>query len=1546
MSSHKVYTSCFYLVIAGLSVTGWPAPVTFNDSALLNAVTTQWEAATGLPLSDPPEDTELSNPLFSALNARNLSIGDLTGLEACSSLTELNLGQNQIVDLSPLAGLTNLVHLDVGFGSDPLQNPDEFDPMQTGTNLISDFSPLAGLVNLEYLNLMGNTGITSIAPISTMDSLTQLWIGSSPLTDFSPLLDVADTLMFLGDVNCGLQQSDLTIINSLTNLQGLGIIVEPAISDISGLTGLNLSIVLALMMVPVSDISIVASYTNLQMLQMTMTQVTVLPDLSGLTSLQEAGLDSNGLTDISGLAGLTSLQQLNLRNNAITDISALATCGAPRYLDLDYNQLTDIQPLLDNPGIANIQQLNISFNAFSPGTPFCDENQLDQLYTLAPEMRISQNAVCGEGANLTITVNGIGTTSPEPGVNFVPLNQYTMVNAFPLSESGQAFDQWTGDLNSTNMSESIYMDGDKSITANFVPGDWTLTINKTGASEGGTWPNPGVYSYLDGQISKVKLDYNIAFDAYFNGWSGDATGYGPSVQILMDGNKTVTADFTTTGYQLSLAVQGNGYFINFENLGTYKYATGATFDLQAQSMDFLHRFDHWEGNIGVGADPYNPVLPVTMDMNRTITAVFVEDSRTLTIIIDGSGSTDPEGSPAPGTQHAYLVGQNICIDALVSSETAFDHWSGDIGSAPPTPSSVCVIMDQDRTITAHFVQADWELTLQATGNGTTNPEPGVYGYVNGAEAHFSIQRIPGGDAFDQWTGDIDPSQPTDGDYMSVTMDRNRTITANFIPGDWDLTIATNGPAAGTHPNPGTYAYLDGRTAMVNAFNNTNSYFAGWTGDVNEDSPNITVLMDEDKSITANYASSGYMLTVNTEGEGWTSIFGTQYFASGMEPVVIASPSSGWIFSEWTGDLSAGADPNNPELPTLMDQDRSLTAHFTYQPAYLIIIIEGQGATTPAGGPDPGIQYSYPLGEQAGISADLGTDGWAFSHWSGDIGSADPQSRRITLTMDQDRTIVANYISADWTLTVAYTGNGSVWPESGSYGFVDGGEVEIVANILMGGDAFDRWDGLPEDVDAYDPGPRFQIHSDVNATAIFGPGDYTLTTTVTGGGSAEYVSHPSGVYQYMAGHYAHLEVRPNSSTYWGGFSGDLNTYEYFYRLLMDGNKNVSINLGSSGYELTVNQTGGGLTNPSGVARYMAGATPAIHAIDQGSILFDQWSGDLPPGMDPYDPDPIVLVDQDRILTANFVQANWYLYIQVSGNGITDPAPDLYWFLDGDPFDVTATPGADTLFLHWQGNVPEGQDPTSLTISGTMTQNRELIAVFVPTTVSVPDLSGMTQVEAEAALALTGLVLGTVTEEYSTTVPEGQIISQDPAASTVVAYGSEVSIVVSLGTCYTSVPDLTGLTQAEAEPTLAAANLTLGLVDEENSDIVPEGQIIRQQPVSGLVVVCESGVNIVVSLGPAEAACHTADQNCDTLVNLSELLRVIQFFNSGGYHCETGTEDGYAPGSGDTSCAAHASDYNPQDWQISLSELLRLIQFFNSGGYHPCEGSEDGFCPGPA
>ncbi|HPO16632.1 MAG TPA: S8 family serine peptidase [Candidatus Hydrogenedentes bacterium] len=92
-------------------------------------------------------------------------------------------------------------------------------------------------------------------------------------------------------------------------------------------------------------------------------------------------------------------------------------------------------------------------------------------------------------------------------------------------------------------------------------------------------------------------------------------------------------------------------------------------------------------------------------------------------------------------------------------------------------------------------------------------------------------------------------------------------------------------------------------------------------------------------------------------------------------------------------------------------------------------------------------------------------------------------------------------------------------------------------------------------------------------------------------------------------------------------------------------------------------------------------------------------------------------------------------------------------------------------------------------------------------------------------------------------------------------------------------------------------------------------------------------------------HSADLNGDFLINVSELLRVIQIYNSEGYHCDPAGEDGYNPGLGDQeTCFYHDSDYKPKDWFISLSELLRVIQFYNYHGYEYCPnaGSEDYYC----
>ncbi len=96
-------------------------------------------------------------------------------------------------------------------------------------------------------------------------------------------------------------------------------------------------------------------------------------------------------------------------------------------------------------------------------------------------------------------------------------------------------------------------------------------------------------------------------------------------------------------------------------------------------------------------------------------------------------------------------------------------------------------------------------------------------------------------------------------------------------------------------------------------------------------------------------------------------------------------------------------------------------------------------------------------------------------------------------------------------------------------------------------------------------------------------------------------------------------------------------------------------------------------------------------------------------------------------------------------------------------------------------------------------------------------------------------------------------------------------------------------------------------------------------------------------------HNADQNGDNDVDLSELLRVIQLYNAQGYDCTQDpdeSEDGFDVVTSKAlsqGCVPHASDYLDGDGVISLSELLRLIQFYNLGGLLPCgDQTEDGFC----
>lgn len=94
------------------------------------------------------------------------------------------------------------------------------------------------------------------------------------------------------------------------------------------------------------------------------------------------------------------------------------------------------------------------------------------------------------------------------------------------------------------------------------------------------------------------------------------------------------------------------------------------------------------------------------------------------------------------------------------------------------------------------------------------------------------------------------------------------------------------------------------------------------------------------------------------------------------------------------------------------------------------------------------------------------------------------------------------------------------------------------------------------------------------------------------------------------------------------------------------------------------------------------------------------------------------------------------------------------------------------------IDTADDSLSLTLSG-MNAPRGVAASAVPPGNLVPDLVGEKEIDATFALISAGLSLGTVTEEPSSSVPAGRIISQNPRADSYLGNEGAVDLVLSSG-----------------------------------------------------------------------------------------------------------------------------------------------------------------------
>ena len=238
---------------------------------------------------------------------------DMGPLAYMVNLQRLELYNQQISDLTPLAGLTNLQNLSVAsviWDSGPT--------LHEGGQ-ISDISPLAGLTNLRFLSVEANQ-ISDVSQLAGLTNLVTLDLRSNNISDISGLARLTNL------ISLGLSHNQISDITPLEGLMSLGNIdlSSNQISDITPLAGLTSLVHIGLGDNQISDITPLAGLTNLSGLLLHTNRISDITPLAGLTNLTALWLFTNQISDISPLAGLTELRHLWLNGNPVTDWSPVA----------------------------------------------------------------------------------------------------------------------------------------------------------------------------------------------------------------------------------------------------------------------------------------------------------------------------------------------------------------------------------------------------------------------------------------------------------------------------------------------------------------------------------------------------------------------------------------------------------------------------------------------------------------------------------------------------------------------------------------------------------------------------------------------------------------------------------------------------------------------------------------------------------------------------------------------------------------------------------------------------------------------------------------------------------------------------------------------------------------------------------------------------------------------------------------------------------------------------------------------------------------------
>ncbi|MBN1560687.1 InlB B-repeat-containing protein [candidate division KSB1 bacterium] len=917
-------------------------------------------------------------------------------------------------------------------------------------------------------------------------------------------------------------------------------------------------------------------------------------------------------------------------------------------------------------------------------------------------------------SQLTIQKEGNGTTTPPVGTHSYATGTTVTVQA--TADAGSQFNYWTGPVSDPNSATTtVYLNGDKTVTAYFSCIQRTLTIAVDPTGGGSTTPSPGSMTVCQGE--EIELVATPASGYEFVSWSGPVTNpNNATTSVIVNANTTVTANFqpiSTTNFTLTMQVNQSGWGTTTPALGAHVYPGNQVVTINATPATG-YRFVNWSGAV---AAPASQSTTVTMNSDKTVTANFERLQYTLTMEVNQSGWGTT--NPAIGT-HSYNSGDVVSILAQPATGYRFVNWTGTV--ANPASAGTTITISQNETVRANFERIQYTLTITATTGGSTIPAAGSYTHYAGDVVPVSAT-AQSGYHFVRWEGTVnDPFAAS----TTVLMDQAKTIHATFaLDTTFPLTIAVSPTAGGsTTPSPGTTSHAAGSTVQLTANPNSTYHFVNWTGDVagvpDVANPTITVLMDRARNITANFAlnqAPQHTLTMQVNQTGWGTTepaIGNHTYTTGTTVTIRALPSEGFRFVQWQGAVTS---PGASQTTVYMDGDKTVTAVFESTPQYTLNLqitpLEGGSANLSTG------DHDYYENTVVTLQAFPNT-GFRFLRWQGDVAGTTTPTTTITMSSNKSVTLFFEAIP-QYTITIngpADPSMGTTDPPPGVYTRYEN-QTMMIRAIAAAGYEFVNWNNDPA---LSTPTITVTATQNKSYTPVFKKKDDVILTVQINDDNMGDVTPSVGKHTYNKGDVIDLYATPEYGYRFSHWDGEVaEKYAPSTTITMSDHKTVKANFAHIDYRLIMSaspENGGTVTPSVGTHVYRSWKIVPLSAEPAPGYKFTGWSGDV---ADRLDPTTTIEISGDKQVVANFAPAGHYtltMNVSPSGTGITSPSEGTHIYDLNQVVNITATPVSGYVFREWLGDVA---DPTNPQTSVTINADKNVTAVFEQ---QVPDYYQLT------------------------------------------------------------------------------------------------------------------------------------------------------------------------------------------------------------------------------